>query len=133
MIEEKNAKITGTFFGIEDHGILQFYIYLDYESGAQGFGGYVLDEPVFSMDFDDLHEFEKKKGGRFVRRRGTAAGLDSILKILEVLGVDKWEALSGTPCRVRSEQSKVHSIGHYLKDRWFSWDEHFKEWGIDTD
>ena len=133
MIEEKNAKIESTTFGIEDHGILQFYIHLTYGGGgAQGFGGYCLDEPVFSMEFDDLYDYEKEKGGRFVRRRGTAAGMDAILKILEVIGVSSWEDLPGKSCRVRSEHSKIRAIGHYLNDKWFDWEEHFKEWGIDS-
>ena len=43
MEEIKNAIITGTYLGIEDHGILTFWLYLDYGGSGQGFGGYQLD------------------------------------------------------------------------------------------
>ena len=42
MEEIKNAIITGTYLGIEDHGILTFWLYLDYGGSGQGFGGYQL-------------------------------------------------------------------------------------------
>jgi len=101
----KNAVIDGTMLGVEDHGLLTFYIYLDYGGCGQGFGGYALDEPL-------------KVDGRFVRRRGTAFGTEAIMRLLKVVGVSKWEDLKGKAVRADAEQSKIHRLGHYLKDEW---------------
>ncbi len=104
IYEEKNAKIKRVSLAIEDHGILTAWLELDYNSGGQGFGGYALDE----------YDPNKKC------RVGHAFGTEFILRVLTTIGVDSWEKLPGTSCRVRAEHSKVHSIGHYLKDVWFS-------------
>ena len=101
-LEVKNAKITGTMLGKEDHGVMTFYIYLDYGGMLQGFGGYVLDRWV-----------EKDK-----TRRGSMFGMEAIRRILEVLEIETWEKLPGTPVRVKGSFSEVRAIGNYLKDSW---------------
>ena len=40
----KNAKITSTMLGREDHGIMTFMIYIDAENFSCGVGGFCLDE-----------------------------------------------------------------------------------------
>ena len=41
--------------------------------------------------------------------------------MLETLEVDKWEALPGTPLRVRiDDKGGIEAIGHFLKDQWFN-------------
>ena len=90
-IEIKNARIDSTFLGKEDHGIPSFNVGLDYGGSHQGFGGYDL---------------------RFY-------GIKPIMRILEVLGVESWEKLKGTPCRAKCEYTKVHAIGHFIEDRWY--------------
>lgn len=104
--EVKNAKITGTMLGYEDHGILSCFLYLQYEHSNQGFGGHSLDKPMF-ID------------GKFSHREGTAYGMIYIGRILNIVGVNKWEDLKGQYIRVMASNSKVHKIGHYLKDVWF--------------
>jgi len=106
-MEIKNAVVTSTYLGIEDHGIMTCYLYLDYGGSGQGFGGYGFDSPV-------------KESGKFKGRVGTAFGCEFIRRVLTVLGVDKWENLPGTHLRVKAEQIKIHEIGHILKDNWFS-------------
>ena len=116
MIETKNALITSTMLGIEDHGIMSFFLYLDYgDSGHQGAGGYCLDEPL------------KDRNGRFIRRVGSANGMDLIMKILEVVDVEKWEDLPSKHIRVKAEYTKVHAIGHITKDKWLDFDEFWSE------
>lgn len=39
-----NAVIKSTFLGIEDHGILTYFLNLEHERGNQAFGGYRLSE-----------------------------------------------------------------------------------------
>jgi hypothetical protein len=103
-IEIKNARITGTFLGVEDHGIFTTFLYLDYGGGRQGFGGYTLDKPI---------------PGDGYARVGRAAGITWLMRVLEVVGVESWEALPGKYVRVKADTTKVHAIGHMLKDEWF--------------
>ena len=105
--ETKNANITRTMLGIEDHGIMSYSLTLDYGGSGQSFGGYCLDTPV------------KDEDGKFLGRKGVAYGADTILKILETLEVSSWEKLPGTKCRVVATHTGVHQIGHLLKDQWF--------------
>ena len=113
MNETKNARIESTMLGREDHGIATFMLDLDYGGVGQGAGGYALDEP------------QKDSTGKFIKRVGTACGMDLILRVLDVLEVETWEKLPGTFCRVKSEHAKVHAIGHPLKDKWLDFAEHF--------
>ena len=97
-----NARIEKTMLGYEDHGILTFYLSLDYSGGGQGFGGYGLDE------------FDKEKD----RRVGTAYGIEAIGRVLKTVGVDTWEKLPGIPVRVRQDHTKIQALGHFLRDDW---------------
>lgn len=72
------AKINSTSLGWEDHGILTAMLHLTWEGAGIGTGGYCLDSYV-----------------KDAPRRGTAYGLDHIMRIMETVGVDKWEDLKG--------------------------------------
>lgn len=100
-IQECNAIIESTMLGIEDHGMITCFLHLNYGGSGQGFGGYSLE----SMD---------SKGITFIR------------KILETVGVDKWEQLKGKYVRARWEHNKCHAIGHIIEDKWFSPEEFYK-------
>ena len=76
---ERIGKIGDTFLGIEDHGIMSFFLHFDFGGTGQGFGGYCLDT------YD----------GGLKKRIGTAGGLDLILGILRACGVEKWEDIKG--------------------------------------
>lgn len=104
-VEIKNARITSTMLGYEDHGILTCMLMLDYgDCGAQGFGGWALDKYVKQID----------------ARVGTEYGMQFIVEILKTVGVEKWEDLIGKHIRVKAEHFKVHAIGNLLRDTWFS-------------
>jgi len=111
-IEIKNAIITSTMLGIEDHGVFSFSLGLDYGGGGQGAGGYCLDEPI-------------KHKGKFQKRQGTAIGTELIAEILRVVGVMKWEDLKGKHIRVKASHFKVYAIGHILKDDWLDFETFF--------
>lgn len=113
MSEIINAKITGTSLGFEDHGIMTCFVFLEWEGGGVGFGGFGLDE------WND-----KKK-----ERTGTGTGLDFIKAIMEVVGVEKWEDLEGKYVRVDSGGwgCQIKGIGNLLKDDWLYPEEFFKE------
>ena len=93
-METKNAKIVSTFLGYEGHGILSCYLTLDYGGSGQSFGGYELKYPAYGIDFID--------------------------KILKTVGVESWEDLAGKCIRVKSEYTKIHSIGNLIEDKWFN-------------
>ena len=103
-IKIKNAQITSTALTIEDHGILTAWIHLDYGGVHQGFGGWSL-------------ESDSKFCSAFIRR------------VLEIAGVSSWEKLPGKSVRVKAEHNKIHAIGHYLNDEWFSPEELANETG----
>jgi len=91
-MEIKNAKIESTQLGKEDHGIPTCFITLDYGSAGQGFGGY------------DLRYY----------------GIEMIIRILEVVDVEKWEDLVGKYVRVKIEDGLIQAIGHITKDSWYN-------------
>lgn len=115
--ETKNAKIVKTTLGYEDHGILSYVLHLDYGGLSQGFGAYALDKPVHDAN------------GKFLRRTGSAYGMETIARILKAVGVDTWEQLPGKHIRVRTTRTKVEAIGNILKDEWFCPEEFYKEVG----
>jgi hypothetical protein len=102
-MEIENGKIRSTMLGTEDHGIFTCFIDIDFDGSGQGFGGYGLDS------------WSKKHD----RRIGTAYGLEFIKHILDVVGVEKWEDLVGKYIRVKHDMTKIESIGHITKNKWF--------------
>lgn len=104
QIEIKNAVIKGTMLGIEDHGIMTCMLYLDFGGSGQGFGGYALDSWDRTLN----------------RRVGTAYGTKFIMRVMEVVGVEKWEKLSGVYVRAKADHSKVYEIGNIIKNDWFN-------------
>lgn len=96
MSETKNAQIKSTVLGREDHGIMTFFLHLDYGGAGQGYGGHAIGDKKNPQGF------------------GTAA----IAEVLDVLGVECWEKLPGTFCRARASNGAVHAIGHPLRDKW---------------
>lgn len=79
--------IKSTAFGWEDHGILTVMLHCEGSGSGTGVGGYCLDEPPARLP-DGSSDF---KGSR----RGTAYGLDHVMRIMETVGVDRWEKLPG--------------------------------------
>lgn len=113
--EIKNAKITKTMLGREDHGIMTFMIFIECDRFGCGVGGYALDE------------YDKATDTRVFR----AKSMESISKILEVVGVDKWEQLPGKYIRIKDNGwgSTVDEIGNLMEDKWFNLREFFSNKG----
>ena len=88
----QNAQITGTFLGIEDHGIPTFILTLDYGGSGQGFG---------------MRDLRHEK-----------YGIDLLMDVLRVTGCKSWEDLPGTYVRARATFSNVGASGHITKDEW---------------
>lgn len=109
----KNAKIRSTMLGREDHGIMTFMIYIDTDEFSCGIGGFSLDT------------YDKDTKTRIFR----AKSMDAISKILEVVGVDKWEDLPGKYIRFEdnSRSSIITKIGNIIDNRWFDMREFFEK------
>lgn len=114
-MEIKNAKIDSTMLGREDHGIMTFMIYISADWINCGVGGYCLDE------------FNSATQTRVFR----AESMEAISKVLEVVGVDKWEDLPGKYIRFEDNGwgTAVTKIGNIIKDKWFDLKEFFGKVG----
>jgi len=80
---EQIAKIRKAYFGVEDHGLLACYLDFDFGGSGQGTGGHCLDEPI--------HD----ESGKFLRREGTAYGMQFLAAVMRAAGVDSWDKLEG--------------------------------------
>ncbi len=52
---------------------------------------------------------------------GYAKGCEALMRIMDIVGVDRWEDLKGKYCRVmfRGLGKTVEKIGNIIEDRWF--------------
>ena len=105
-IETKNAIIKSAEITSANYGCLSAYLQLDYDGTGQSFGGYSLYLPKGGLD-------AKNVAGHFIWR------------VLEIAGVKEWDNLVGKTIRVRATNNKVLSIGHIVKDKWFTPSEEF--------
>ena len=108
-METKNAIIKKATIENDNHGCLSSWIFLDYGGTGQGFGGYALYLP---KDFKH-HEIDGV-AGHFIWR------------VMEIAGVKEWSELKGKTVRVKCNFTKVHAIGHIVKDDWFNPSEEFR-------
>lgn len=114
MSEILNAKVIKTSIEIEDHGILTCWLHLEGYGWGCGFGGYTLDD------------YDKSTKSRIA----SSAGFEAIRKIMETLEVNRWEDIAGNYIRCELEYGcggRITKIGHVLKNKWFSFDEHFEK------
>jgi hypothetical protein len=112
-IETKNAVIESATIINEDPGVLSAWLHLDYGGSGQGFGGYNLYLPNSYKHQGEA--LQANYAGHFIWR------------VLEIAGVIEWSQLKGKTIRVRCEHTKVHAIGHIVKDDWFDPSEDFEK------
>lgn len=111
--EIRNAKITSTKLGKEDHGIMTFFIAIEFGGCGCGIGGYALGgkNPTTGE-----YGFSPK-------------GMEAIAKICEVVGVNIWEDLPGNYIRIKDNGwgSTIDEIGNLMEDKWFNLREFFSK------
>lgn len=111
--EIKNAKITNADLDMRDHGCMTMRITLDGDGWGVNYGGYCLGHGYLgAKEFD-----------------GSAKGMESIMRIMDVVGVECFSDLTGKYVRVATKGwgTTVKIIGNVIKDQWFDIEEFFKD------
>lgn len=109
----ENAKITNVSLNMKDHGILTLYLTLEGCGWGVGYGGRVLGKGYLGAT-----EFE-----------GSAKGLESIMRIMNVVDVREFSEMEGKYVRaaLKGWGQPVEIIGNIIKDEWFDYEAFFKE------
>jgi hypothetical protein len=109
-----NGKITDASIRMGEHGCLTFSLTIKAQSYGFGYGGYCIGHGCLNAD-------------KFVAENGD--GLVAMMKIMNTVGVERWENLVGRYIRFidRGWGSTVTTIGNIIEDKWFNIDDCFKE------
>ena len=109
----ENAKITSTSISMADHGCLTIWITVEGDGWGVSIGGYVDGKWHLGAK-----HFE-----------GNGAAIVKIMKIMDVVGVNKWEDLKGKYVRVKMREygETVDEIGNILKDKWVNFRDFYKD------
>ena len=110
-MEITNAKITNVTLTMADHGVLTFYLTIEGNGVGFNYGGFVLGHGYLGAK-----EFE-----------GGAKGLESMMRIMDVVGVERWEDLQNKYIRYVDNGwgQTVKKIGNIINDNWFDITEFF--------
>lgn len=111
-MEIVNVKITSVSITMADHGCLTFWVTVEGGGFAVSIGGYAIGHGYLGAS-----EFN-----------GSGLGIEAMMRIMDVVGVDTWEDLKGKYIRIESNGwgGTVKKIGHITDDKWFDIDEFFK-------
>lgn len=113
----KNAKITSVSITMSDHGCLCYWIMLEGSGWGCGFGGYAIGKGCLGAKDSDF-------------KAETGNGLVAMMRIMNVVGVSKWEDLEGQFVRVAMPDNwgtSIHIIGNILNNKWFDQKKFFAE------
>lgn len=116
-MEFENAKITAVSLTMEDHGVLTFYLTLEGAGWGVNFGGYCIGKGYLgAKNFS-----------------ASSCGLEAMMRIMDTVGVSRWEDLNGKYIRVNSPTwgNRVTKIGNIVREQWFDVDEFFR--GVQED
>ncbi len=113
MPEIKNAIIEHVSISMADHGCLTFYIVLNGNGWGCSFGGYCIGHGYLGAD----------------KFTSSPKGLECIMRIMDTVGVEKWEDLQGEYIRIVDPGwgGTITKIGHIYKDKWFDIKEFFSK------
>lgn len=103
----QNAEITNVSLNFRDHGVLSLDLTLNGGGWGSVYGGYVLGHGYLGAK-----EF-----------KGYDSGMEAIMRIMDVVGVEDLVDLKGKHVRVATKGwgSSVKIIGHFIKDQWFDY------------
>lgn len=103
----ENALITNVDLSMADHGCLTLVMALEGDSQGAVYGGYCLGHGYLGAA-DDFFD-------------GSAAGMEYLIRIMDTVGVEKFQDLKGKYIRVATKGwgDPVKIIGNIIKDKWF--------------
>ena len=109
----QNAEITNVSLNFRDHGVLSLDLTLNGGGGGVVYGGNVLGHGYLGAK-----EF-----------KGSASGMEAIMRIMDVVGVEDLVDLKGKHVRVATKGwgSSVKIIGHFIKDQWFDYSSFYED------
>lgn len=101
----ENALIEKVDLSMADHGCLTLAMTLQGGGWGVVYGGYCLGKGYLGAE-----EFS-----------GSAAGIESIMRIMDVVGVERFQNLKGKYVRVATKGwgGLVKIIGNIISDKWF--------------
>lgn len=111
LIEEgykiENTLIESIDLSMADHGCLTLAMTLKGECWGVVYGGYCLGKGYLGAD-DDFFS-------------GSAAGMEYLIRIMDTVGVERFQNLKGKYVRVATKGwgSSVKIIGNIIEDKWF--------------
>lgn len=103
----ENALIEKVDLSMADHGCLTLAMTLAGGGWGVVYGGYCLGKGYLGAE-DDFFE-------------GSAAGMEYLMRIMDTVGVEKFQDLKGKYVRVATKSwgDSVKIIGNILRDKWF--------------
>ena len=103
----ENALIENVDLSMADHGCFTLSMTLHGSGWGVVYGGYRLGKGYLGAD-DDFFD-------------GSAAGMEYLMRIMDTVGVEKFQDLKGKYIRVATKGwgDTVKIIGNILKDQWF--------------
>lgn len=115
-MEIANAKITNVSLTMEDYCSLVFWITVEGAGWGCNLGGYKIASGCLGAKAEDF-------------KAETGDGLVAMMRIMDVVGVEKWEDLEGKYCRVKTEGwgGTINEIGNIINDKWFNIKDFFAE------
>lgn len=109
----RNAEITNVSLNMKDHGALTLDLSLSGNGWGVVYGGYCLGRGYLGAK-------------NFV---GYASGLEAIMRIMDVVGVDDLMEMKGKHVRValKGIGDSVKIIGNFIRDEWFDYESFFED------
>lgn len=103
----ENALITNVDLSMADHGCFTLVMTLSGSGWGVTYGGYCLGKGYLGAD-DDFFD-------------GSAAGVEYLMRIMDTVGVERFQDLKGKYVRVaiKGWGDSVKIIGNIIKDKWF--------------
>lgn len=110
-----NAQVENVSLNMRDHGCLTLSITLKGAGWGVVYGGYCLGKGYLGAD-DNFFS-------------GSAKGMESIIRIMDVVGVEALEDMKGKYVRIANKGwgSSVKIIGNVISDKWFDYESFFKD------
>lgn len=109
----RNAEIINVSLNMKDHGALTLDLSLSGNGWGVVYGGYCLGRGYLGAK-------------NFV---GYASGLEAIMRIMDVVGVDDLTEMKGEHVRValKGIGDSVKIIGNFIRDEWFDYGSFFDD------